>query len=399
MHLHIRLLPRQSTSSPVDNRDHTMAGHNQAPDLEGLHCEMHGIVEQIRIMNENNARLIQHLATNNPPPPAATIPPEIEQSLRSHRSGDRESQSCQSTGRARSTKNRRRRSPGVHSRRERSQVPSESRSLVELTIRRARRLREEDGHLAGMTGRQGAKIDPPPRRSEIWTLRLTPSTLGYSNEVMCKAFFATLKGPARAWFRKLSPHTIDSFGDLNRLFVTNFISCKVKKKNVSHLFTIHQKDGESLKDYVKCFNQAELEVEDASHKVEVMAMMEGLCPALLFDSLSSNVSETQSALQSKVDKYIVAEELAEAKRKRPTVGHIYVIHGGFGLGGCSNSSRKRHVKEASGQAEEEVYNLSSPLAVAHRSITFTFTNDDLRGLHLPHDDLLVILATISNFNV
>ncbi|GFY80893.1 hypothetical protein Acr_01g0007020 [Actinidia rufa] len=40
---------------------------------------MHGIAEHIRIMNENNARLIQHLTTNNPPPPAvAPIPEEVE---------------------------------------------------------------------------------------------------------------------------------------------------------------------------------------------------------------------------------------------------------------------------------------------------------------------------------
>ena len=29
----------------------------------------------------------------------------------------------------------------------------------------------------------------------------------------------------------------------------------------------------------------------------------------------------------------------------------------------------------------------------------TFTNEDLRGLHLPHDDALVISAIIANFNI
>ena len=82
---------------------------------------------------------------------------------------------------------------------------------------------------------------------------------------------------------------------------------------------------------------------------------------------------------------------------RPTVGDIQVIHGGFGSGGCSSSSRKRHAKNACGRVEEEVYNLSSPTTVAHLPITFT--NDDLRGLHLPHDDALVISAVIVNFNV
>ena len=66
---------------------------------------------------------------------------------------------------------------------------------------------------------------------------------------------------------------------------------------------------------MKRFNQAVLEVEDPSDKVIVMAMIEGLRPDSLFDSLSKNVPETLFVLQSKVDKYIVAEELAEAKRK------------------------------------------------------------------------------------
>ena len=82
---------------------------------------------------------------------------------------------------------------------------------------------------------------------------------------------------------------------------------------------------------------------------------------------------------------------------KPTVEDIQVIHGRFRSRGCSSSSQKRRVREASGRAKEEVYNLSSPLAVAHQPITFT--NDDLRGLHLPHDDAMVILATIANFNV
>ena len=59
-----------------------------------------------------------------------------------------------------------------------------------------------------------------------------------------------------------------------------------------------------------------LEVEDASDKVIVMAMMERVHQGPLFDSLSKNVSEIQLALLSKADKYIAAEELVEAKRRR-----------------------------------------------------------------------------------
>ncbi|XP_057481960.1 uncharacterized protein LOC130768867 [Actinidia eriantha] len=284
---------------------------------------------------------------------------------------------------------------------------------------------------------------------------------GCSDEVMCKAFYATLKGSARSWFRKLPPGMIDSFGDLSRLFVANFMSCRIMQKNASHVFTIHQKETKCLKDYVKRFNQAILEVEDPNDKVVIMAMMEGLRPSPLFDSLSKNVPETLSALQNKADKYIAVEELVEAKRKRcsqrsnmrslssgpeklrlapegeigtsilkeqiadlikkgylrkyvanrqpsnlpkrrygdkrPTAGDIQVIHGGFVFGGCTSSSRKRHVRNAHSMAKEEIYNLSSPFVDTHLPITFN--NDDLRGLHLPHDDALVVSAVITNFNV
>ena len=55
---------------------------------------------------------------------------------------------------------------------------------------------------------------------------------------MCKYFSTTLKGS-----EKLPPGTIDSFGDLSRLFVVNFMSYWVRHKNASHLFTVHQKES------------------------------------------------------------------------------------------------------------------------------------------------------------
>ena len=72
----------------------------------------------------------------------------------------------------------------------------------------------------------------------------------------------------------------------------------------------------SLKDYVKCFKQAVLEVEESSDKVVIVAMMKGLSLGPLFDSLSNNIPETLSTLQRKADKYIAAAELAEAKCRK-----------------------------------------------------------------------------------
>ncbi|XP_057501707.1 thioredoxin H1-like [Actinidia eriantha] len=105
-------------------------------------------------------------------------------------------------------------------------------------------------------------------------------------EQLHKCNDSKILGSVRSWFRKLPPGTIDSFDDLSRLFIANFMS-------------------------YQWFNQPVLEVEDPSDKVVVMAIMEVLRLGPLFDSLLKNVSKILSTLQSKADKYIVAEELAE----------------------------------------------------------------------------------------
>ena len=74
-----------------------------------------------------------------------------------------------------------------------------------------------------------------------------------------------------------------------------------------------------------------------------------------------------------------------------------MIHGRFRSGGYSSLSKKRHVRSTSGRVEEEVYNLSSVAIDTHPPITFN--NDDIKGIHLPHDDALVVSAVITNFNV
>ncbi|GFS33711.1 hypothetical protein Acr_00g0030180 [Actinidia rufa] len=268
--------PLITASSPLDNEAYPMASTIQAPDLEGIHREIHAA---------------------NSPPPAALIP-DIKQSHQSH-----------STGRVR---RERRRLPSPPRRESSSSSKSRSSSKI-LKVegeeaRRGRSSRRSDQTRCRNTSTSqqiqdlDARLDTIntglPTQLAIYEGKTIPmdhldsykslmSLQGCSKRSDVQGFFCHFEGIGEIMVRKLPPGTIDSFGDLKT---------------------------EGLKDYVKLFNQAVLEVEDPSDKVVIMAMMEGLQPGPLFDSLSKNVPKTLFALQSKADKYMAIEELAEAKR-------------------------------------------------------------------------------------
>lgn len=126
-----------------------MASASQAPDLEGIHREMHGISEQIKIMNELNAHLVQHLVTNNPPFATVPILEDANQSHHAHRSGDCDSQNHQSASQGRSARSHRHQSISPYSRcgrwrRSPEMYESRSSSKIEDTRVRERSSRRDN---------------------------------------------------------------------------------------------------------------------------------------------------------------------------------------------------------------------------------------------------------------
>ena len=58
------------------------------------------------------------------------------------------------------------------------------------------------------------------------------------DRLLCKVFLASLKGPALAWFQKLSRGSINSFGELWAAFVSQYLCSVKKKENISSLQSI-----------------------------------------------------------------------------------------------------------------------------------------------------------------
>nr|GEU65675.1 reverse transcriptase domain-containing protein [Tanacetum cinerariifolium] len=67
----------------------------------------------------------------------------------------------------------------------------------------------------------------------------------------CHMFNSTLTGNARVWFDDLQPESIDSYDDLKKAFVENYLQQKKYIKDLIELHNIKQRDGESTEDFMR----------------------------------------------------------------------------------------------------------------------------------------------------
>ncbi|KAL0383020.1 UNVERIFIED_CONTAM: hypothetical protein Scaly_0589300 [Sesamum calycinum] len=72
--------------------------------------------------------------------------------------------------------------------------------------------------------------------------------LDISNAAYCKIFRMTLTGKAMTWFNTLPSGTIDSFEQLSQRYLHHFAINKRYPKTASYLFTVIQREHESLRD-------------------------------------------------------------------------------------------------------------------------------------------------------
>ena len=115
----------------------------------------------------------------------------------------------------------------------------------------------------------------------IATFKTIMHLQGVPDEIMCRAFPTTLKGPARVWFSKISSNTVSSFEELSKLFVNNFIGGQRHKRSSSSLLTIEQGENESLRSFITRFNREALTVDEVDDKL-LLAVFHNVVNSELF---------------------------------------------------------------------------------------------------------------------
>ncbi|XP_065634728.1 uncharacterized protein LOC136069769 [Quercus suber] len=151
----------------------------------------------------------------------------------------------------------------------------------------------------------------------IATFKTTMHLQGVPDEIMCRAFPTTLKGPARVWFSKLPPNSVSPFGELSKLFVNNFIGGQRHRRSTSSLLTIEQGENESLHSFITRFNREALTVDEVDDKLLLAAFHNGVNSDLFIHKLYEKEPQSMAELVHSAQNFMNAEDaIIDKKRKR-----------------------------------------------------------------------------------
>ncbi|GJS20986.1 reverse transcriptase domain-containing protein [Tanacetum coccineum] len=105
----------------------------------------------------------------------------------------------------------------------------------------------------------------------------------------CHMFNSMLTESARVWFDDLPPESIDSYDDLKKEFLANYLQQKKCIKDPVEIHHIKQREGESTEDLVQRFKVESRHVKGASECMRISRFMHGITNPKLIKRLHDNI--------------------------------------------------------------------------------------------------------------
>ena len=150
----------------------------------------------------------------------------------------------------------------------------------------------------------------------IATFKTTMHLQGVPDEILCRAFPTTLKGPARVWFSKIPPNLVSSFEELSKLFVNNFIGGQRHKRSSSSLLTTEQGENESLQSFITRFNRKALSVDEVDDKLLLATFHNGVNSNLFIHKLYEKEPQSMAKLIHSAQNFMNAEDAIIVKKRK-----------------------------------------------------------------------------------
>ncbi|CAL8993041.1 unnamed protein product, partial [Prunus brigantina] len=134
--------------------------------------------------------------------------------------------------------------------------------------------------------------------------------------LMCKVFAMTLQGAAQDWFHTLPSGSISSFKELAYVFTKEYISYRTIKKNPDHLFNLHKKSDESIRDYIKRFKADRANIVGCDDQIWSSAFKKGLATECeLYRELTISPRQTLVEVFATAERYALWDDDRIAEKK------------------------------------------------------------------------------------
>nr|GEU80734.1 reverse transcriptase domain-containing protein [Tanacetum cinerariifolium] len=129
----------------------------------------------------------------------------------------------------------------------------------------------------------------------------------------CHMFNSTLVGSARVWFDDLPSEYMDSYDNLIKTFLANFLEQKKCIKDPVEIHHIKQREGESTEDFVQRFKYESRHVKRAPECMRILGFKHGITNPELIKRLHDNIPKSVDEMM-RVSTAFLREEVAASNQ-------------------------------------------------------------------------------------
>ncbi|KAK1433246.1 hypothetical protein QVD17_10155 [Tagetes erecta] len=159
---------------------------------------------------------------------------------------------------------------------------------------------------------------------------------GWTMPVWCKMFVQTLADAARVWFDNLTPGSIDSFEDLQRLFTKQFSQQRKTVKAITEIHNIKRFDTENLEQFLVRFNKESMQIQGASDQLRISGFCHGVRNTQLVEKLHEDLPQSMEVLMDRARAFVKGKAACSNM-----VGSAYRGNGFRGTDGQSFAGRRQ----------------------------------------------------------
>ncbi|VFQ95569.1 unnamed protein product [Cuscuta campestris] len=137
-----------------------------------------------------------------------------------------------------------------------------------------------------------------------------------SDALMCRCFLQTVDSKVADWVNHIPAGSIRTWDELGLRFLEHFAGNCRPKKHFTHLASVRQKHGESLKNFLIRWRKESREVEGTDDKSRLAMFTTALQDGLFHTDLTTHPPDTFEEAMVRAGRYVTLKERKEEKKEK-----------------------------------------------------------------------------------